>query len=233
MPLSTYTPLRAPGTSIPGNTPQAPVRAKSAPVPPGEGSNFGLSDESVQRSKLKTRYPAPTQEELNAQSSSGRVKRAEVQKTPEETLYESQLVAKIDEVLAQVSKWVDTIYAPILNPSSVVDEVIKQRIREYEKKTDDEQGMTPDTKLTVTYMEKQPANPNLHFTAPVRKQRVYTLKEIVTGTYLNDIRLMRDKYGQVFEAVEVEQQALVDFIRKGNPIQKRLDDDFAAYKARP
>lgn len=233
MPLSTYAQLRAPGISIPGNTPQAPAMVESTPVPPGEGSSFGLSDESVQRSKLKRRYPAPSQEELNAQSSSGRVKRAEVQKTPEETLYESQLGAKMDEVLAQVRKWVDTIYAPVLNPSSVVDEVIKQRIREYEKKTDDEEGMTPDTKLTVTYMEKQSAKPNLNLTSPVRKEKVYTLKEIVTGTYLNDLRLMRDQYGQVFKVVEVEQQALVDFISKGNPIQKRLNDDFAAYKARP
>lgn len=169
---------------------------------------------------------------LLANATASGMQRFQVREAAQRAGYEKILVSKMDGAIDQAVAWMNTLYAPILQPSAVVDTAIEASIREYQNSTGTATNLNPQSRIKVVYKEAQPDDPNLHITAAVAKTKSYTLKEVVTGTYLNDVRLMRDQFGRRFKVVSIEQKPLVDFIDKGK-LRGRLEADFSAYKQRP
>lgn len=160
------------------------------------------------------------------------LQRFEIQETELQATYEKKMARGLEAAIKDAVFWMTNLYAPIVDPSAALGEIIIQRIKAFETQTGETLSLLPNSTIRVWYKEAQPANPNYHLTSPVARNKDFTLKEVVTGTYLNDIRLMRGQHGQVFKVSSVSHQRVVDFIDKGS-LKDQLDANLSAYKARP
>lgn len=124
------------------------------------------------------------------------------------------------------------LYAPILHPVAFVEDYIKKGILEYEAKAGVTTGLKPDSLIKVDYVPRTPANPNLHIKAPVKKSHLFTLTEIVTGTYQHQLRSMRQPLEGEPVVVGHQHQLLIDHLTRGN-LETRMSAALEAYQADP
>lgn len=124
------------------------------------------------------------------------------------------------------------LYAPILHPAAFVEDYIKKGILEYEAKAGVTTGLKPDCWIRVDYVHRTPANPNLHVKAPVKKSHLFTLTEIVTGTYKHQLRSMRRGLEGEPVVVGHQRQPLIDHLTRGN-LETRMSAALEAYQADP
>ncbi|WP_300629167.1 hypothetical protein [Pseudomonas sp.] len=158
--------------------------------------------------------------------------RFDVKEASLQAAYAKQLDENIGTLAADSVEMMVALYAPILNPSAAVDDIIEQRISEYEKQTGIITHLSPQSSLRVQYNEVQPHDPNLHRTAVRKHFKNYSLKEVVLDAHKRDVGLMRGPFGQTYKVVGVEHQRLIEFIGK-DAIQAKLEADFKAYKTQP
>lgn len=160
------------------------------------------------------------------------LQRFELQQTELQATYKKKLANSLEANIKDSVDWMTNLYAPILDPSTALDEIINQRIKAFERQTGETLSLQPDSRITVWYKDNQPANPNHHLVSAVERKKYFTLKQVVTGIHLSDISLMRGHHGQVYKVSRVSHQQLVDFIDK-KLLKRTLEANLSDYKARP
>lgn len=131
-----------------------------------------------------------------------------------------------------VLKHLASLYHPILNPVSYIDDYICKGITAFEKNSGFQMNLRPDSKVRVHYYPIVPADPNLHIQAPVEVTRYFTLVDIVIGHYLYESKKMSDPIGREYKIRSMQHQALIDDLTAEN-LQSRMKDELQAYRNTP
>jgi hypothetical protein len=159
------------------------------------------------------------------------LQRFEIQRTELQATYEKKLTSSLEAHIKDSLEWMTNLYAPILEPSAALDEMIIQRIKAFERKTGETVSLRLNSTITVWYEEDQSRNLNYNIVATVERKKYFTLKEVVTGTYLKEIRSMRGYLDMGYKVSRVSHPQLVKFIK--HSLGPALEAELSAYKSRP
>lgn len=152
-----------------------------------------------------------------------------------------QLTENIEGFGERELQKLEMLYSPILNPSDFIDDYIKKAIISYEEKNGKKLSLTPESPITVR-ITTQVHNSNYgrpgargqdKFIRQVAGTRTYSLKEIVTGHYLYDLKSVAK--GDTTRDVTFDNsdaQHLVDEIKKVN-LQTKMEQDLHEYRNDP
>jgi len=119
------------------------------------------------------------------------------------------------------------LYHPILNPPSFVENYIKEEISAYEKKTGTKTGLTPDSKIIISYHILPPVG--ISGSHPISENAntvIYSLIDIVTGQYRRDLN---NRYGSTKYAIKsFEHKKLIEDLTK-NDLQRNMQAQLLRY----
>ncbi|MGR3753711.1 Fic family protein [Edwardsiella anguillarum] len=156
----------------------------------------------------------------------------EVKLTTESPVERSDDVILTDAIMklgAECLERVEKLYQPILNPSSYINNYIKDGIDSFEKTKGFKTYLTPISNIQVNYFPDVSPNPNLQgHKSPVAISLYFSLTEIITGQYLYKSKELRDPLGRKYKIISMDHQELISEFAKKN-LQSIMEQDFNTY----
>ncbi|CCP07217.1 hypothetical protein BN440_2194 [Erwinia amylovora MR1] len=125
-------------------------------------------------------------------------------------------------------------YHPVLDPLEYINSIILIAIRQYEENIGALSGLTPQSKVRVTFRLRDVANKNISTPVSSNEIKLFTIAEIVTGLYHYETRHLSgmgyevdlEEYGQLFRLIDDNRladkmsQALSDYKNDTSRIAK-------------
>ncbi|WP_147658649.1 hypothetical protein [Yersinia kristensenii] len=143
------------------------------------------------------------------------------------------LEAKLQQLSVQSLELLESLYHPILDISSYIDNYISKGIKDYEEAKGIETSLRLNSTIRVDFKTKVPANPNLHGPkAPMSVSRYFTLRAIITGQYLYETTRMRDSSKREYRIEAIEHKQLINEIFHNN-LQSIMEEELKNYRDQP